>query len=422
MHPESIQPGGGRLSSVSSFVIVQGLAAAGVIAGMLAATSITAATDGGKYGALWTGAFLLLLFVPKAAAIRFVPGWSARFGARRSFGATLMGAIVLWSVAGIVVIAGGPGTLVLCAIAPFVGIMNAAFVIEAPLLARTFLSKHSMAGANARVSVARGIACALGSLGAGLLINVAGAGWALICRALLSFPLLLLIRDCTSSPVLAASAQVESPTPEETVRPAGAASPALRRPVLLAIMLTVTTAPLIAMIVPIAQSLRQAPLVTGASIMMAAISAGALLAPFFVSRFERRQHRGGDPISAALVVTGLAVLALGIVSLVVTRRAELVAWVVVGLVFGGSESASHSTLLGEVVASTKGGDPRQAIAKLKFSMNAAAPAGFVVWAILLDATSGAVAVLTAAGVLLVSTAVLGRRRSARAHEHGLGHP
>ena len=404
--PGSIQPGEGFWSTNTAFVAAQGLGAAGAVVGMLGATSITAATRGGAHGAIWTGAFLVLLFISKAIAVRFVPRWSARFGAKQSFGTAVLMAIILWSGAGLLVSLGAPGTVVVFAISPLAGIVNAAFAVESPLLAKAFLSKHSMAAANARVSVVCGIACAVGSISAGLLINFAGAGWALFGRALLTVPMLILIRRSTSTPEVTPGTLETADQPLADDVPTQRWNPALRRILVLGIAMTVSTAPLFAMIVPIAQSLRQTPLVIGASIMLAAISAGGLLAPLFVNRFERRGAYGRDPLSAVLMVTGLSILAFGVASLLLTSRAELIAWVVVGLIFGGAESASHSTILGQVIVAARGADPRQSIATLKFTMATVAPIGFVAWALLLDLTSGVVAILSAAGLLLMTTLAL----------------
>ena len=163
-------------SGVAAFIVAMGLSAAGVTVAMLGATSITAATGGGSHGALWTGAFLIVLFVAKAAAVRMVPTWSDRFGPEQLFVFTNIVSIILWVGAGVLVMVDVPGTFVVLAIAPLAGVVNAVFAVETPMLSKAFLSSHSMAGANARVSVARGVACAVGAIGAGLLINFAGAG------------------------------------------------------------------------------------------------------------------------------------------------------------------------------------------------------------------------------------------------------
>ena len=403
-------PAIGSDRGVGPFVLSMGLSAAGSTVAMLGATAITAATGGGVHGALWTGAFLVVLFAAKAAVIQFVPGLSNRFGPERFFVFTNLASVLLWAGAGILVILGVPGTLVIMVIAPFVGVVNAVFSIEAPLLSKAYFSGHSMAAAEARVSVARGVSCAIGALGAGALINSAGAGYALIIRALCTVPLLLVLHRAsrgsraatTSEPVVI----VDDLEPE--IGPSILADPAVRRVILLAGGLTATTAPLVEMIVPIAESLRQTPLVIGASVMLAAMSAGELLSPYFVHRYERRQRHGHDPMSAALIVVASALLAFGLVSLVLTARAELAAWVLVGLVFGGAASSSHSVVLGQLVAAAGSFDLRRAIASMKLAMNIAAPVGFVLWAVLIDQVNATTAILVSAGSLILFTVTIGR--------------
>ena len=395
--------------SVRAFIVSTGLSAAGVTMSMLGATAIASATGGGKHGALWTGAFLITLFVAKAAAVRFVPAWSDRLGPSRMFLVTNIVSVAVWGGAGALVLAGAPGTIVMFAIAPLAGVINAVFAIETPLLAKAFLSRHSMAGANARVSVARGVSCAVGALAAGALIHAAGPGWALVARAILSIPLALVVvgldRGDAPEPIATGGDPLERPEGPSILE-----DPAVRRVIVLAVALTVATAPVIAMIVPIAQSLRQTPLIIGASIMTAAMSAGQLLAPFFVHRIEGRAERGRDPLTGALFATATALVAFGVVSIVFSQRPELVAWVVVGLAFGGLESASHSTVLGQLVAVSGSFDARRALAVMKFATNLAAPAGFVVWALLLDTTNGQTAILVAAFALFVATLTVGRPR------------
>ena len=86
----------------------------------------------------------------------------------------------------------------------------------------------------------------------------------------------------------------------------------------------------------------------------------------------------------------------------------IAAWIVVGLAFGGLESASHATVLGALVAASGSFDTRRAIAIMKFAANLATPAFIVVWAILLDRTNAQTAILGAAAVLIVGTLVIGR--------------
>ena len=396
-------------SSVTAFVVAMGLSAAGVTMAMLGATAITAATNGGARGALWTGAFLCLLFVTKAASIRFIPVWSDRLGPERMFLLTNLLSVVLWGGAGAAVLLGAPGTVVILAIAPLVGIVNAVFAVETPLLSKAFLSGHSMAAANARVAVARGVACAVGAIAAGALINAFGPGWALIARAVLSIPLALVLLQVTNTAaerVLAPQAAADPEEPPEG--PIILADPAVRRVVLLAVALTAATAPVIAMIVPIAQSLRQTPLVIGASIMTAAMATGQLLSPFFVHRLERRERRGHDSLTGALLATAGSLIAFGIASTLLSHGPELAAWVVIGLAFGGLESASHSMVLGHLVAASGSFDARRSLAIMKFATNLAAPAGFITWAVLLNTTNGQTSILAAAAALVVATLVIGR--------------
>jgi hypothetical protein len=189
------------------------------------------------------------------------------------------------------------------------------------------------------------------------------------------------------------------------------AGPAVRRVVLLAFILTAATAPVIVMIVPIAESLGHTSNVMGASIVLAAMSVGGLLAPAFVRMFEGRQSSGRDPVLAALFVTGLLLAAFGVVSILLTARIELLALAAVGLIFGGAEFGSQSTVLGQVVRVSGPFGARHAIASMKFSTSLAAPFGFVVWDLFLETTSADTAMLVMAALMIVVAFSFSRLRT-----------
>ena len=245
-------------SGTVAYVVAMALSGAGVTISFLAATALETETNGGAHGALWAGAFLFIVFVAKAGAIRAMPTWSVRIAPERLFLLTTFLLIVAWGGAGIFVVLGAPATAVVLAVAPVDGIANGVFAVETPLLSSEFFSEQSFATAHARVSFVWGIACALGAIGAGLLIDGAGAGWALVARAALSIPMLLVIvriarsRKRAMPQVEIHGAGVASANQSRDVRRI-MADPAVRRVVLLAVILTAVTAPVIVMIVPIGE-------------------------------------------------------------------------------------------------------------------------------------------------------------------------
>ena len=82
-----------------------------------------------------------------------------------------------------------------------------------------------------------------------------------------------------------------------------------------------------------------------------------------------------------------------------------------GLVFGGAEFGSQSTVLGQVVRVSGSSGARQAIAKMKFSTSLAAPVGILVWEIVLDTTSGVTAMFISATVAILVAFWISRLRS-----------
>lgn len=399
-----------------AYVVAMALSGAGVTISLLAATALETETNGGAHGALWAGAFLIIVFVTKAGAIRAMPTWSVRIAPERLFLLTTFLLIVAWGGAGILIVLGAPATALVLAVAPVDGIANGVFAVETPLLSSEFFSEQSLATAHARVSVVWGIACALGAIGAGLLIDGAGAGWALVARAALSIPMLLVIvrlarsRKKSIPHVDMHDARAASANQSRDARRI-MADPAVRRVVLLAVILTVFTAPVIVMIVPIGESLLHTSNVLGASIVLSAMSVGGLLAPAFVRLFDHRVSTGRDPILAAFVASGLLLAAFGVASIFFTSRIQLFALAAVGLVFGGAEFGSQSTVLGQVVRVSGSSGARQAIATMKFSTSLAAPLGILAWEILLDTTSGVTAMFVSAAAVILVAFAFSRLRS-----------
>lgn len=404
-----------RSGSVA-YVVAMALSGAGVTISLLAATALETETNGGAHGALWAGAFLIIVFVTKAGAIRAMPRWSVRVAPERLFLLSTFLLIAAWAGAGILIVLGAPATALVLAIAPVDGIANGVFAVETPLLSSEFFSEQSLATAHARVSVVWGIACALGAIAAGLLIDGAGAGWALVARAALSIPMLFVIMRLVRSrkrsipDVDVHDARVATANQSRDARRV-MADPAVRRVILLAVILTAVTAPVIVMIVPIGESLLHTSNVLGASIVLSAMSVGGLLAPTFVRLFDRRVSTGRDPILAAFVASGLLLAAFGVASIFLTSRIQLFALAAVGLVFGGAEFGSQSTVLGQVVRVSGSAGARQAIATMKFSTSLAAPVGILVWEVVLDTTSGVTAMFISAAVVIVVAFSFSRLRT-----------
>jgi MFS family permease len=404
-----------RSGSVA-FVVAMAMSGAGVTISLLAATALENETNGGAHGALWAGAFLIILFVTKAGAIWAMPTWSVRVAPERLFLLTTILLIVAWGGAGILIVLDAPATAIILAVAPVDGIANGVFAVETPLLSSEYFSEQSFATAHARVSFVWGIACALGAIGAGLLIDGAGAGWALVARAALSIPMLLVavrlvrFRTRVIPHFEMHDASVASVNQSREARRL-LADPAVRRVVLLAVILTAVTAPVIVMIVPIGESLLHTSNVLGASIVLSAMSVGSLLAPAFVRLFDRRMSTGRDPILAAFVASGLLLAAFGVASIFLTSRTQLFALAAVGLVFGGAEFGSQSTVLGQVVRVSGSSSARQAISTMKFSTSLAAPLGILAWEILLDTTSGVTAMFVSAVAVIIVAFSFSRLRS-----------
>jgi len=128
----------------------------------------------------------------------------------------------------------------------------------------------------------------------------------------------------------------------------------------------------------------------------------------------RLLSRQREDLPAATVATtgaGLALLLLGAVSLVVSDQPELLAWLVVGVLFGGFRYATTALFVGSAAESGAVEDATTNLAAAMLVGGLAAPLGTLLWSAVIGGVSadaalfvgGAGAVLGALTVRLASS-------------------
>ena len=373
---------------------------AGIAMSLVDATATTTNAGSGSNGGVYTSVYLATLFVTTALAVPNTPTIAARFGTLRTMIAATLASVVLWFVIGFLVVANFDPMQVLVIGAVGVGALSGVFTALIPLFAKAYIPGTTMAAANARLSVPRGVAWALGAAAGGLILHRVDPGWGLIARAGLGVPLPLLL--------VLRPPQVEPAAPNVTGGPWADMltrlkhNVELRKAVLLGCGISLLAAPLVTMIVPITDALEHKPLIPGASALMVTMSIGQMLAPVVVAALERsRSHLRAAALAG--LGTSVVIAAYGIAALAFNGMEELVLWSLIGLIFGALTFGGGSSNLG---AATDAADEKEAgamVATYVFATSLAAPLGVLLWGYLMSRFSVEAAVLTgAAGTALVS--------------------
>ena len=409
------EPGVHRPAPATRFLATTGLSVAGTALGLLGATGATTAAAGdGQSGALLTGLYMSTVLVTSAVSVPYAPRVGRRLGPRRAFVVLQAVAAAAWLVAGLALLLGMSTMPVLLVAAPVFGITGGLSTVLRPILATSYLSgSGGTAEAFARLSVVSGIGWAVGSLGGGVLLSSVALGWGLVLNGLTIIPLVATVARTTPA--------TEPSTPRATYRPwrtawsALAGSRTLRWTAVLGASSLLFLAPITSLVVPIAQDLRQSPLVAGAGLLMAAFSIGEFLSPVTVRRLRTGRH---DLPAGAIAgaIAGATLLVLGVVSAVLVDRLELLVWLVVGVAFGAFRYASRACFTG---AAAEAGPPEDASTNLAATMlvsGLAAPVGTTLWSGVIDQVSAdAAVVIGGLGGLVLGLVVLA---ASRATGHG----
>jgi MFS family permease len=354
------------------------------------------------------------VLVTSAVSVPYAPRVGRRLGPRRAFVVLQAVAAAAWLVAGLALLLGMSTMPVLLVAAPVFGITGGLSTVLRPILATSYLSgSGGTAEAFARLSVVSGIGWAVGSLGGGVLLSSVALGWGLVLNGLTIIPLVATVARTTPA--------TEPSTPRATDRPwrtawsALAGSRTLRWTAVLGASSLLFLAPITSLVVPIAQDLRQSPLVAGAGLLMAAFSIGEFLSPITVRRLRTGRH---DLPAGAIAgaIAGATLLVLGVVSAVLVDRLELLVWLVVGVAFGAFRYASRACFTG---AAAEAGPPEDASTNLAATMlvsGLAAPVGTTLWSGVIDQVSAdAAVVIGGLGGLVLGLVVLA---ASRATGHG----
>jgi len=386
-----------------AYLLATACSVTGTALGLLGATGATTAAGAKDHGAIYTGIYTALVLFTSALAVPYAPRVCRRLSTRTAFVTVQAIAAATWVVAGVLLLLDTPTMPVLLVAAPVFGVTGGVSVVLRPVLAKSYLTSGGTADAFARVSVVSGAAWMVGALGGGLLLSNVALGWGLVLNGLLSSVLVLTVQRV--APTVAPAEPRRADHPWRDMRDALGASRTLRWTTALGCTITLFVSPMTSLVVPIAQDLRRTPLLAGSGLLMSAFAAGEFLSPRLVRLLSR--HRKDLP--AATIATtgaGLALLLLGAVSLVVTDQPELLAWMVVGVLFGGFRYATTALFVGSAAESGAAEDATTNLAAAMLVGGLAAPLGTLLWSAVIGGVSADAALFVGgAGAVLGGLAV-----------------
>lgn len=371
-----------------------GLAVAGSAIGLLASTGATSAAGKQQYGAVNTGVFLGVTLLAGALATPYAPRMCLRRDLRTAFSALKAVNGVVWAAAGLALLLGAPTMPVLLVAAVPMGVSSGLTVVLRPMISKAYLASERTAHATATMAIVGGASWAAGALLGGQVLTVVPFGWGLVANGLLTIvPAAFVWRVSPSdSGHLTASLPRETSQPWRRIVKTLQANRRLVQTALLGAVAALFLSPINSLVVPISEQLRQRPEVTGASYLLTAFAIGELASPWIVRRLGLARH-DSDGAALAYGGAGVSLVALAAASALLTRRAELLAWVIAGIAFGAFRFAGHALYVG---AAAEAGEPSDATGNLAAATLVClliAPFGTVLCSILIHSLSADAAVL-----------------------------
>ena len=380
----------GPARAAAVYVAVTGLATMGGAFGLLGATGTATAAGTRTTGPLYTGAYLAVTLLAAGLATPYAPRLAARRGIRSTYVRALGANAALWLLTGTALLLGTPAMPTLLATALPIGVTSGMLVVLRPILSKAYLTAVRTSGAVARTAIVAGVAWSIGSLVGGQVLSHIALAWGLVINGALSAPFVLAVIRRT--PTVEPAAPPPTGRPWRTAWSALSANRILRLSALLSAVAMLCLAPVTTLVVPIAQDLRQSPLVVGAGLLMTSFALGELCSPPLVRRLGIARHDlPAGAIAASLA--GLALVALAVASAILGHRIELLAWLAIGLAFGALRFAAKALYVGAAAEAGREADAAHNLAAATLVGLLAAPFGTLACGTLIGVLSADSAVL-----------------------------
>lgn len=344
--------------------------------GLLGAAGAATAAGGIVDGGIFTSLFVSTMLLAQAISTPYGHLLAGRTGVRNAFAIAQATKALAFLLAGVALLAGLPTMPTLLIAAPVLGACDGVGSVVRTSVSKAYQSSDNTAHSYARLSVAMGIAGGIGGVAGGLALSHIAFGWGLVIVAPLAIPLIAFVARVAP--------KTDLPTPQSTQHPWSSAwhglatNRLLRLSVILGASSIAFLGPVIALVVPIADGLRQDPAVGAAGLLMASFAAGEMAAPWAV-RFAQRRATDLLAGEVAGALAGALLIVLGAISVVLTQRIELLVWIMIAVPFGVLRFTARALYIGSVADS--GPDATANLASANMVVVLAAPIGTMAFGI-----------------------------------------
>jgi len=402
----------GTSHALTAFVIARSLSVIGTAFALLGATGAATATGDAARGALNSGIFLALLFLGMACSMPYAPTVASRSGVRPAYAVVLAIGALAYGVVGIAMLGGVPTMTALLIAAPIAGASCGMTGPYETQISKAYFASETTAHAYALLSVVSAIAFGVGGLVAGVTLTHIAPAWGLVIDAVLTA--VLAITVAVAAPPVEPAVPRRPDRPFHNVWRALATNRRLRWTTVLGASSAFFLAPVLTLVVPLAEDLQHKPSGAGAGLLLSAFAVGGLLTPTLV---KAAVHRATSLLAGEVTgaLAGATLIVLGSVSLVPDFEVDLIAWVGIGIAFGAFWSATKALVHG---AAAEAGAPEDAVTNLAAMLTVAmfaAPVGSLLCSIAIGSLSAEAAVL-AAGVSAVAWNLVSIRLLRRASD------
>ena len=379
------------------------LSSLGSVMALLGATVVSSdAGSSGAQAASFTSLMLALNLIMASITTPYAPALGLRFGVRRVYAWATAANVALYALLAVAIAAGLPAYPALMVGTPLLGAVGGVSHAIAPSVLKGYLAGDDLASAEARTSVASGLAWVLGAICGALVIDAIGPVAAFAGNAALTLPFVAVVA------FLRPVAEPPEPTPVRhpwrSLVTSVRTNPRLRRASVLGVMSGILVAPLVSMVVPVTRDLDH-DLAIHAGIVLAAISLGAVLSPVPLRELGMRMGPlRSSGISYALA--GGVLILLAVVAAQLTKTPQLAAICAFAIIYGATSQAASNLLIQDAADSAETVEAEQESLAVFFLLTGlGAPIGTLLWGRTIDAVSVPVLFSVVGALMVVFIAV-----------------
>ncbi|MAT61704.1 MAG: hypothetical protein CMH41_08715 [Micrococcales bacterium] len=358
---------------------------------VLATNSASTPEDAGRVTS-WVFAIYL---VGLSFATPYGPWAAQKLGAIRLAAASFFGEVLLSLATTALLFAEAPLVPMLLAVSLTSGLLVGSRQSTVPLVQEAYSGGGDIESASAQSRRARGVAYAIGALGAGVLLAQVGPEAVFLIAAVLGLPLVIFLLRCP---------------PKTAVKVASMAKPwrsmlyeirtrqNLRWAVWLGVAAALLMSPMVDMIVPVLNKLGHSE-GEKAGLLLMFFALGEIVTPNVVNRLGKGRHSFVAGVRA-VQLTGVAILIMA-VAVRLPYGPDLVLLSIGAMLFGAIFYSLASFLYETSTHNVPEGEQNEVLSAFMLAIGIAAPIGTLLWGHLLDSVATEVFFVAIAAVVIL---------------------